>query len=160
MLTHLQNFLYLLGVSASLSPPASLSLSPSVLPSSSVSLYVSGLGCVRFGPAPAPSPLCLSLGLCPSLSLSPLVSLTLPAAPASSRNSVCQSVCVSVPSSLLQPPPPASHEVCEKPGPASGNAVFPGTPSSAECRVQKEGGEELGGWKWKWGGRLRLRGPR
>lgn len=26
----------------------------------------------------------------------------------------------------------------------------------AEFKVQKEGGKGLGGWKWKWGGRLHL----
>ena len=96
-------------------PPPELSvfwvyLSPSPVPLSLSSRVFSMLGRLRLCLAPAPSSLCLPLGLYPSLSLSPLVSRTPPAAPASSRNPVCQSVCVSGPSSLPRPPPPAPSQ--------------------------------------------------
>lgn len=112
------------------------------------------LGCLCLCLTPAPASLCL----CPSVSLSPWVSL---AAPASSRNSVCQSVCLCP---FLPPPhppsPPAGREVCEKPRAGLGTRFSQGPPPRRSVKCRKRGARSWGSGSGSGGGRLCLRGPR
>lgn len=149
-----------------LSPCLCLSLCPSLV----LCVPLFPLFWLAFCAAPAPTSLCLSLGLCPSLSLSPLVSPTPPSPPLP----VTLSVSLSVSQSLLLssrplPRPPASHEVCEKPGVQEGTRFSQGPPPrlSLKCRRRERGAGglegEVGGQaasprapiKWPFAGRPR-----